>query len=116
MWPNAIPGLAYDMAAAVVEAISRATILTGPGVKTGLERIRFMPACTGGPNTHIAGGPVRPPDVQGRLAPLRPSAATGSSSSPACTSPSTTPIESDVEIGRVPATSSGRGIEGGPAS
>ena len=57
MWPNAIPGLVYDMAATVVEALSRATILTGPGVKTGLERIRFMPAVTGGPNTHIAGGP-----------------------------------------------------------
>jgi branched-chain amino acid transport system substrate-binding protein len=57
MWPNAIPGLAYDLAAATVEAISRATILTGPGVKQGLERIRFMPAVTGGPHTHIAGGP-----------------------------------------------------------
>jgi ABC-type branched-subunit amino acid transport system substrate-binding protein len=57
MWPNAIPGLAYDMAAIVVEAIHRATILTGPGVKQGLERIRFMPAVTGGPNTHIAAGP-----------------------------------------------------------
>ena len=57
MWPNAIPGLAYDMAAAVVEGIFRAPVLTGQGVKTGLERIRFMPAVTGGPNTHIAGGP-----------------------------------------------------------
>ena len=57
MWPNAIPGLAYDMAAVVVEALHRATVLTGPGVKDGLERIRFMPAVTGGPNTHIAGGP-----------------------------------------------------------
>ncbi|MBL7489647.1 ABC transporter substrate-binding protein [Frankia sp. AgB1.9] len=57
MWPNAIPGLAYDMAATVVEALYRAPVLTGQGVKTGLERIRFMPAVTGGPNTHIAGGP-----------------------------------------------------------
>jgi branched-chain amino acid transport system substrate-binding protein len=57
MWPNAIPGLAYDLAATVVEGIHRATILTGPGVKQGLERIRMMPAVTGGPNTHIAGGP-----------------------------------------------------------
>ncbi|MEU8137403.1 ABC transporter substrate-binding protein [Streptodolium elevatio] len=57
MWPNAIPGLAYDMAAVVAEALHRATVLTGPGVKEGLERIRFMPAVTGGPNTHIAGGP-----------------------------------------------------------
>ncbi|MER5181559.1 ABC transporter substrate-binding protein [Streptomyces sp. NPDC002896] len=57
MWPNAIPGLAYDMAAVVVEALHRAPVLTGPGVKEGLERIRFMPAVTGGPHTHIAGGP-----------------------------------------------------------
>ena len=56
-WPNAIPGLAYDMAQTIVEAIFRAPILSGPGIKTGLERIRFLPACTGGPNTHIAGGP-----------------------------------------------------------
>jgi branched-chain amino acid transport system substrate-binding protein len=57
MWPNAIPGLAYDMAQTIVEAIFRAPILTGPGIKAGLERIRFLPACTGGPRTHIAGGP-----------------------------------------------------------
>ncbi|KPM52199.1 branched-chain amino acid ABC transporter substrate-binding protein [Frankia sp. R43] len=57
MWPNAIPGLAYDMAATTVEALHRATVLTGEGVKEGIERIRFMPAVTGGPNTHIAGGP-----------------------------------------------------------
>lgn len=57
MWPNAIPGLAYDMAAAIVEALHRAPVLTPKGVKDGLERIRFMPAVTGGPNTHIAAGP-----------------------------------------------------------
>ncbi|MBX6391110.1 MAG: ABC transporter substrate-binding protein [Frankia sp.] len=57
MWPNAIPGLAYDMAATVVEGLHRATVLTGRGLKEGIERIRFMPAVTGGPNTHIAGGP-----------------------------------------------------------
>ncbi len=57
MWPNAIPGLAYDMAAAIVEGLHRAPVLTPQGVKEGLERIRFMPAVTGGPNTHIAAGP-----------------------------------------------------------
>jgi branched-chain amino acid transport system substrate-binding protein len=57
MWPNALPGLCYDMAVTVVEAIHRARILTGPGLKQGLERIRFIPSVTGGPNTHIAGGP-----------------------------------------------------------
>lgn len=57
MWPNAIPGLVYDMAATVVEGLHRAPVLSPQGVKKGLERIRFMPAVTGGPNTHIAGGP-----------------------------------------------------------
>src|SRR4030095_3620778 len=57
MWPNALPALAYDMASIVVEALHRAPILTPRGVKQGIERIRFMPAVTGGPNTHIAGGP-----------------------------------------------------------
>ena len=57
LWPNALPGLAYDMASVVVEGLHRAPVLSGPGVKRGIERIRFMPAVTGGPNTHIAGGP-----------------------------------------------------------
>lgn len=57
MWPNAIPGLAYDMAQVAVEAIHRAPILTGTGIKKGIERIKYLPAVTGGPSTHISGGP-----------------------------------------------------------
>jgi branched-chain amino acid transport system substrate-binding protein len=57
MWPNAIPVLAYDTARVLVEAIFRAPVLTGWGVKAGFEQIRFMPSATGGPQTHIAGGP-----------------------------------------------------------
>lgn len=57
MWPNAIPVLAYDTARVMVEAVHRAPILTGPGLKDGLERIRFMPSATGGPRTHIAAAP-----------------------------------------------------------
>ena len=57
MWPNAIPLLAYDTAQVLVEALHRAPVLTGWGVKEGFEKIRFMPAATGGPRTHIAGGP-----------------------------------------------------------
>lgn len=57
MWPNAIPVLAYDTARVMVEALHRAPILTGPGLKDGLERIRFMPTATGGPRTHIAAAP-----------------------------------------------------------
>jgi ABC-type branched-subunit amino acid transport system substrate-binding protein len=57
MWPNAIPVLAYDTARVLVEGLVRAPVLNGEGVKTGLERIRFMPSATGGPHTHIAGAP-----------------------------------------------------------
>lgn len=57
MWPNAIPVLAYDTARVMVEALHRAPLLTGPGLKDGLERIRFMPSATGGPRTHIACSP-----------------------------------------------------------
>ena len=57
MWPNAIPLLAYDTARVIAEALHRAPILTGPGVKDGLERIRFLPCVTGGPRTHIACSP-----------------------------------------------------------
>jgi hypothetical protein len=57
MWPNAIPLLAYDTARVIAEGLHRAPVLTGWGLKAGLEQIRFMPSTTGGPNTHIAGGP-----------------------------------------------------------
>ena len=57
MWPNAIPVLAYDTARVIIEALFRAPVLTGFGVKEGFEKIRFMPSATGGPQTHIAGGP-----------------------------------------------------------
>jgi branched-chain amino acid transport system substrate-binding protein len=57
LWPNAIPVLAYDTARVLVEGLLRAPILTGEGMKTGLERIRFMPSTTGGPHTHIACSP-----------------------------------------------------------
>jgi len=57
MWPNAIPLLAYDTARVLVEAIVRAPILSGPGIKAGLEAIRFMPSTTGGQHTHIACAP-----------------------------------------------------------
>lgn len=57
MWPNAIPVLAYDTARVLVEGLFRAPILSGPGVKEGLESIRFMPSATGGPQTHISGSP-----------------------------------------------------------
>jgi len=57
MWPNAIPVLAYDTARVIVEGLFRAPILSGPGVKAGLESIRFLPSATGGAHTHIACAP-----------------------------------------------------------
>jgi branched-chain amino acid transport system substrate-binding protein len=57
MWPNAIPVLAYDTARVLIEGLFRAPILSGPGVKAGLESIRFMPSATGGARTHIACSP-----------------------------------------------------------
>jgi branched-chain amino acid transport system substrate-binding protein len=57
MWPNAIPVLAYDTARVLVEGLFRAPILSGPGLKAGLESIRFMPSATGGAHTHIACAP-----------------------------------------------------------
>jgi branched-chain amino acid transport system substrate-binding protein len=57
LWPNAIPVLAYDTARVLVEGLFRAPILSGPGLKAGLERIRFLPSTTGGAQTHIACSP-----------------------------------------------------------
>ncbi len=57
MWPNAIPVLAYDTARVLTEGLFRAPILSGPGLNTGLESIRFMPSATGGVHTHIACAP-----------------------------------------------------------
>ena len=57
LWPNAVPVLAYDTARVLVEGLFRAPILSGPGLKAGLETIRFMPSATGGSRTHIACSP-----------------------------------------------------------
>ena len=57
LWPNAIPVLAYDTARVLVEGLFRAPILSGPGLKAGLESIRFLPSTIGGAQTHIACAP-----------------------------------------------------------
>ena len=49
--------LGYDTARVLVEGLFRAPIYSGPGLKDGLERIRFMPSTTGGVHTHIAASP-----------------------------------------------------------
>jgi len=56
--PNTVPVLAYDSGRVFTEAIRRADgVLTGWGVKAGLERTRFSPSYTGGPRTHIGAAP-----------------------------------------------------------
>jgi ABC-type branched-subunit amino acid transport system substrate-binding protein len=57
LWPNAVPVLAYDTARVLVEGLFRAPILSGPGLKAGLESIRFLPSTIGGAQTHIACSP-----------------------------------------------------------
>ncbi len=57
MWPNTIPLMAYDTARVLAEALHRAPVLNGEGMRDGLERVRFMPSSTGGPRTHIAAAP-----------------------------------------------------------
>jgi hypothetical protein len=56
--PNTVPVLAYDSGRVFCEAIRRCDgVLTGWGVKAGLERTRFAPSYTGGPRTHIGASP-----------------------------------------------------------
>ncbi len=45
--------LSYDTGQVIREAIFRAPMLTPEGLRQGLERIRWVPAVTGGPGTHI---------------------------------------------------------------
>ena len=72
LWPNAIPVLAYDTARVLVEGLFRAPILSGPGLKAGLEAIRFMPSTTGGAAHAHRVLAVRARHVPRRLAALRP--------------------------------------------
>ena len=57
LWPNAIPLLAYDTAVAVAEGLFNAPAFTPEGMKTGLERLRWIPTACGGPQAHISGAP-----------------------------------------------------------
>ena len=53
-WLNGVQLLSYDTGRVVAEALFRAPRLTPEGMKEGLERIRWMDACVGGPDTHIS--------------------------------------------------------------
>ena len=54
---NTVVTLSYDTARVVAEAIRRAPILTGAGLRTGLERLRLLPSTTGGARTFITATP-----------------------------------------------------------
>lgn len=56
-WPSTIPLMAYDTARVLAEALHRAPILNGEGMRDGIERLRFLPSSVGGPRTHISAGP-----------------------------------------------------------
>jgi ABC-type branched-subunit amino acid transport system substrate-binding protein len=56
-WPNVFPLITYDTGRVLAEAIALAPVLSGPGIRAGLERIRFMATVTGGPRTHISAAP-----------------------------------------------------------
>lgn len=55
--PNTVPVLSYDSGRVMAEGMYRCDTLSGPGMKHGIERMRFAPSATGGPRTHIAAGP-----------------------------------------------------------
>lgn len=54
---NVVVALAYDTARAAIHGIGNAAMATPEEVKSGLERIRWMPATNGGPATYIQFGP-----------------------------------------------------------
>lgn len=49
--------LSYDTAMLVAEGLARAPLLTPRGLKDGLEKVRMLSACNGGPRTHMSLGP-----------------------------------------------------------
>ena len=53
---NCVPTLAYDCGAALAKGIGRARTLTPGGVKDGLEKVKVLPAATGGPGTRLSFG------------------------------------------------------------
>jgi ABC-type branched-subunit amino acid transport system substrate-binding protein len=54
---NYIATLTYDSGTVIAHAIARARPIAPEGVKRGLERIKMLPAATGGPRTLISFAP-----------------------------------------------------------
>jgi hypothetical protein len=53
---HTLVALAYDQGRAAAEAIVNAPILTGTGMKEGLEAIKMFPSAIGGPHTNVTFG------------------------------------------------------------
>lgn len=53
---NCVPTLAFDCAAALARGIGNAQTITPLGVMRGLEKVKALPAATGGPGTRISLG------------------------------------------------------------
>jgi branched-chain amino acid transport system substrate-binding protein len=53
---NCVPTLAFDCGAALAHGIGHAQTLTPLGVMRGLEKVKALPAATGGPGTRISLG------------------------------------------------------------
>jgi ABC-type branched-subunit amino acid transport system substrate-binding protein len=53
---NCVPTLAFDGADALARGIGHAQTLTPFGVMKGLEKVKAVPSCTGGPGTRISLG------------------------------------------------------------
>jgi len=56
----------YDGARALLEGISLAPIMTREGVRQGMEKIKMLPATTGGPTSIISFGPYDHRGYSGR--------------------------------------------------
>ena len=53
---HVVVALAYDVGRVVTEAIVNAPLMSGRGLKLGLERIKMFPSALGGRRTHITFG------------------------------------------------------------
>lgn len=61
-----MPIAVYDGCRALLEGIALASILTRDGVRAGLERVKLLPASTGGPSSVLSFGPYDHRGYKGR--------------------------------------------------
>jgi hypothetical protein len=56
----------YDGSRALLEGVSLAPIMTTEGIRAGLERVKLLPASTGGPSSVLSFGPYDHRGFKGR--------------------------------------------------